>query len=72
MAQVTFLLFQNCPGMVECLSSGNFNKFVQHLDGLISLYNLPVTDATQKFHAWTALTAMEQDLKTIFNTYRFV
>lgn len=58
--------------MRDCLSSGNFSKFVQHLDGLISLYNLPVTDATQKFHAWTALTAMEQDLKTIFNTYRFV
>ena len=49
---------------------GNFSRFVQHLDGLISVYNLPEASAADKTRAWTALTVLEQDLETIFSSYR--
>jgi hypothetical protein len=52
------------------LSSGNFSRFVQHLNGLIAVYNLPEATAADKARAWTALTVLEKDLETIFNTYR--
>jgi hypothetical protein len=63
-------LLQSCPEIVECLSKGNFSRFVQHLNGLISVYNLPEVSAPDKARAWTALSVLEQDLETIFSSYR--
>ena len=51
---------------------GNFSRFVQHLDGLISVYNLPDASAADKTRAWTALTVLEQDLETIYSSYRLL
>ena len=64
--------FQNCPEIIECLSAGNFSRFVQHINGLLSVYSLPdAASAADKTRAWTALTVLEQDLESIFSSYRY-
>lgn len=63
---------QNCPEIIDCLSNGDFAKFIAHLNGLVSIYNLSPATAPEKSKAWNALSCLEQDLEMIFAGYRSV
>ena len=50
------------PEISECLSRGDFDKFVDHLKGLISVYDLADCSHVDKSRAWQALFHLEHDL----------
>ena len=54
---------------MECLSKGDFAKFIEHLEGLSSIYDLGNAETKEKSRAWSALNSVEKDLEQIFNGY---
>lgn len=54
----------SCEDMVEALSSGNFEEFVSHLQGLLSIYSIQ-GDRKQKVKGYLALSSLESDLNQI-------
>jgi len=50
------------PEISECLSKGDFTMFVEHLKGLMSVYDLPDCGNVEKSRAWQALYNLEHDL----------
>ena len=63
------LCLQNCPEIMDCLSKGDFGKFIEHLEGLSSIYDLGNAETKEKSRAWNALNSVEKDLEQIFNGY---
>ena len=67
-------MFQNCIEIMQCLNNGDFGRFIKHLEGLMMVYDLKGgqnISAPQKSIAWTALSILERDLETLYNTYRY-
>ena len=60
--------------MIDCLNTGDFGRFIRHLEGLMLAYDLkggPIISAPQKSIAWTALSFLERDLEMLYNSYRY-
>jgi len=53
------------PEISECLSQGDFTMFVDHLKGLISVYDLADCANIDKTRAWQALYNLEHDLSLL-------
>ena len=67
-------MFQNCIEIMQCLNNGDFGRFIKHLEGLMMVYDLKGgqhISAPHKSIAWTALSILERDLETLYNTYRY-
>ena len=58
---------KNCPEIIECLTKGQFTKFVDHLEGLMAIYDLPNASAQDKTRGWNALSTLENDILRIDN-----
>ena len=59
--------------MIQCLNSGDFARFIRHLEGLMLVYELKGNQkisAPQKSMAWNALSILERDLEMVYSTYR--
>ncbi|KAL4222592.1 Mediator of RNA polymerase II transcription subunit 1 [Mactra antiquata] len=54
----------SCEDMVEVLSKGNFEEFVKHLQGLLSIYSIQ-GDRKQKNKGYLALSSLESDLNQL-------
>jgi hypothetical protein len=64
---------KNCPEIIECLTKGDFNQFVDHLEGLMTIYDMPSASPKDKTRGWNALSILESDLAKIGSTpNRFV
>ena len=50
------------PELTDCLARGDFSAFMDHLKGLISVYDLPDGGNMDKTRAWQALNILEHDL----------
>ena len=50
------------PELTDCLARGDFSAFMDHLKGLISVYDLPDCGNIDKTRAWQALNILEHDL----------
>ncbi|BFY96976.1 hypothetical protein BsWGS_00015 [Bradybaena similaris] len=59
-----FLFFQECPDLKEILQKGDFSEFIEHLQGLQSIYQV-TTDEKLKSKAFLALQALEKDLNQL-------
>ena len=53
---------KNCPEIIQCLTHGEFQKFIDHLEGLMSIYDIPNATAQNKSQGWNALASCEADL----------
>ena len=53
---------KNCPEIIQCLTKGDFNKFIDHLEGLMTIYDIPNASAQDKTRGWNALALCEADL----------
>ncbi len=60
----------NCPEIIECLTKGDFNRFVDHLEGLMSIYDMKNASPQDKSRGWSALSILEADLGKIYSTYK--
>ena len=49
---------------------GDFNRFVDHLEGLMSIYDMQNASPGDKSRGWAALSILEQDLDKIYSTYK--
>lgn len=56
---------KHCAEIVECLTKGHFTKFVDHLEGLMAIYDLPNATPQEKTSAWKALSSVENDILRI-------
>ncbi|XP_052799158.1 uncharacterized protein LOC128230753 [Mya arenaria] len=54
----------SCEELVEILSKGNFDEFISHLQGLLSIYSFN-GDKKQKSKGYLALSNLEHDLNII-------
>ena len=61
---------KNCPEIISCLTKGDFNKFIDHLEGLMSIYDMPNASAHDKTRGWHSLSVLEADLIRIENLSR--
>ena len=61
---------KNCPEIINCLTKGDFNKFIDHLEGLMSIYDMPNASAQDKTRGWHSLSILEADLIRIDNLSR--
>jgi len=62
---------KNCPEIISCLTKGDFNKFIDHLEGLMSIYDMPNASAHDKTRGWHSLSVLEADLIRIENLSRY-
>jgi len=62
---------KNCPEIINCLTKGDFNKFIDHLEGLMSIYDMPNASAQDKTRGWHSLSILEADLIRIDNLSRY-
>ncbi|CAG5122347.1 unnamed protein product [Candidula unifasciata] len=53
-----------CPNLKEILQKGDFSEFIEHLQGLQSIYQV-TTDEKLKSKAFVALQALEKDLNQL-------
>lgn len=53
---------KNCPEIIDCLTKGDFAMFVDHLEGLMAIYDMPNASAQDKTRGWNALSILEHDL----------
>ena len=60
---------KNCPEIIQCLTKGDFNKFIDHLEGLMSIYDIPNCSAQDKTRGWNALALCEADLLRLDQNY---
>ena len=58
---------KNCPEIINCLTKGDFNRFIDHLEGLMSIYDMPNASAQDKTRGWNSLSILEADLVRIDN-----
>ena len=61
--------------MIQCLNSGDFGRFIKHLEGLMLVYDLKgnhAISAPQKSMAWNSLSILERDLEMVYNSYRYL
>jgi mediator of RNA polymerase II transcription subunit 1 len=65
------LMFQSCPDIVESLKRTDFVEFTDHLEGLVSIYQLNA-DKKIKSKAFIALQALETDLASMASTYSHI
>ena len=56
---------KNCPEMIDCLNKGQFSKFVDHLEGLMAIYDMPEASLQDKTQGWKALSSLENDILRI-------
>ena len=61
---------KNCPEIINCLTKGDFNKFIDHLEGLMSIYDMPNASPLDKTRGWQSLSILEADLIRIDNLSR--
>ena len=64
---------QSCVQIIECLNKGDFGRFIQHLQGLMMIYDLKgsqIIPAPQKSMAWNSLSVLERDLEMVYASYR--
>ena len=61
---------KNCPEMIDCLNKGQFSKFVDHLEGLMAIYDMPEASLQDKTQGWKALSSLENDILRIDNLQR--
>ena len=61
---------KNCPEIIACLTNGDFNKFIDHLEGLMAIYDIPNASAQDKSRGWQSLSILESDLIRIDNLTR--
>eukprot|EP00092_Neocalanus_flemingeri_P076564 GFUD01094984.1.p1 GENE.GFUD01094984.1~~GFUD01094984.1.p1 ORF type:complete len:1073 (+),score=247.31 GFUD01094984.1:71-3220(+) len=52
----------SAPEISDCLSKGDFTMFVEHIKGLMAVYDLPECGPVDKSRAWQALYNLEHDL----------
>merc|ERR1719481_108584 len=52
----------SAPEISECLTKGDFTMFVEHIKGLMAVYDLPECGNVDKSRAWQALSNLEHDL----------
>jgi len=52
----------SAPEISECLTKGDFTMFVEHIKGLMAVYDLPDCGNVDKSRAWQALYNLEHDL----------
>eukprot|EP00090_Calanus_glacialis_P040316 TRINITY_DN7026_c0_g1_i1.p1 TRINITY_DN7026_c0_g1~~TRINITY_DN7026_c0_g1_i1.p1 ORF type:complete len:1050 (-),score=275.98 TRINITY_DN7026_c0_g1_i1:749-3898(-) len=52
----------SAPEISDCLSKGDFTMFVEHIKGLMAVYDLPDCGNVDKSRAWQALYNLEHDL----------
>jgi len=52
----------SAPEISDCLSKGDFTMFVEHIEGLMAVYDLPECGNVDKSRAWQALSNLEHDL----------
>jgi len=52
----------SAPEISDCLSKGDFIMFVEHIKGLMAVYDLPECGNVDKSRAWQALYNLEHDL----------
>lgn len=62
---------KNCPEIIHCLTKGDFGKFIDHLEGLMSIYDVPNASAQDKTRGWNSLSLLESDLIRLDNLNRF-
>lgn len=62
---------KNCPEMINCLSKGDFAKFIDHLEGLMAIYDVPNASAQDKTRGWNSLSLLESDLIRFDSLNRF-
>ena len=53
---------KNCPEIIQCLTKGEFQRFIDHLEGLMAIYDIPNASAQDKTRGWNALALCEDDL----------
>ena len=53
---------KNCPEIIQCLTKGEFQRFIDHLEGLMAIYDIPNATAQDKTRGWNALALCEADL----------
>ena len=63
---------KNCPEIINCLTKGDFAKFVDHLEGLMSIYDMPNASAQDKTRGWNSLSVLESDLIRIDSLSRYI
>jgi len=56
---------QPAPQISDCLSQGDFSQVREHLQGLLSVYDMPDCSPVDKSRAWQALYTLEQDLSQL-------
>jgi len=52
----------SAPEISDCLSKGDFTMFIEHIEGLMAVYDLPECGNVDKSRAWQALSNLEHDL----------
>lgn len=60
----------SCPVLRKVLIDQDFETFAKHLSGLHSIYQISTNDKKVKQRAYPALSALETDLKTIYEHQR--